>query len=92
MSNGSKEISSKAGAFAKGGSNAMYSVSYPKSGAKSTAGTGKGAKQQKAGPQKPGTTAHDVKSDGGKFGKGGATKMFGYNPSVPAKSGITSAR
>ncbi len=89
---GSKEISSKAGSFAKGGSSSMYSVSYPKSGSKSTAGTGKGAKKQSAGPQKPGVSSHEVKGDGGKFGKGGSTKMFPFNPSVPATPGKSSAR
>ena len=47
--------------------------------------------------QKPAGTAHDTGSDqdagvGDKFAAGGSTKMFGYQGSVPARSGITSAR
>lgn len=50
--------------------------------------------KQAAGPQKPKTTAHDVSggAPGAKFASGGSTKMHGYNPSVPATAGITSAR
>lgn len=47
---------------------------------------------QAAGEQKPGDTAHDTSGDGGKFATGGSGKMFGYSPSQPARSGITSAR
>ena len=47
--------------------------------------------QQHVGEQKPGTTAHDVGSDG-KFAKGGSNKMFGFAGSQPAQAGITSAR
>jgi hypothetical protein len=89
---GSKEISSKAGAFAKGGTNPMFSVRYPKSGAKDKADGGHMKSTTAAGPQKPGVVGHTTSSDGGKFGKGGNTKMFGYNPSVPATAGKTSAR
>jgi len=50
--------------------------------------------EQNADTQNPGTTRHD--NDGGgegdKFAKGGSGKMFGYQGSVPARAGITSAR
>lgn len=50
--------------------------------------------KQAAGPEKPGTTAHDVKggAPGPSFAAGGGGKMFGFNGAVPARSGITSAR
>lgn len=49
---------------------------------------------QAAGPQKPGTTAHDAKggAPGAEFAKGGSGKMFGFHGSQPAQSGKTSAR
>jgi hypothetical protein len=47
---------------------------------------------QAAGPEAPGTTAHDTKGDGGKYAEGGKTKMFAYSPAVPAKAGITGPR
>lgn len=48
---------------------------------------------QGAGSQEPGDTAHDTTGgDQEKFAKGGGGKMFGYQGSVPARSGITSAR
>lgn len=49
---------------------------------------------QAAGPEKPGTTAHDVKggAPGAKFAEGGGGKMFGFAGSVPATAGKTSAR
>lgn len=47
--------------------------------------------EQDAGSQKPGATEHDAGADS-KFATGGSGKMFGYNPSVPARAGITSAR
>lgn len=46
--------------------------------------------QQHVGPQKAGTTAHDVGGDS-KFAAGGAGKMFGFRASQAAQSGITSA-
>jgi hypothetical protein len=95
MATGSKERSSRTGDFAKGGTTAGYRVTYPKSGAKSSMGSGKGSNKQVAGPQKSGGSAHNVSGDGGKFGKGGkgsGHKMFPYMPSVPAKAGISSAR
>ncbi len=53
--------------------------------------------EQAADAQKPAGTAHDTGNDqdggpGDKFAMGGSGKMFGYNPSVPARAGITSAR
>lgn len=45
-----------------------------------------------AGSQKPGVTEHDTSGGGGKYAAGGSTKMFGFSPSLPARSGITSAR
>ena len=45
-----------------------------------------------AGPQADGGTAHDTEGDGGKFAKGGSTKMFGYAGAQPAEAGKTSAR
>lgn len=49
---------------------------------------------QSAGPEKPGTTAHDVSggAPGPTFAKGGSGKMFGYVGSQPAQAGKTSAR
>jgi len=50
--------------------------------------------EQNADEQKSATTAHDTGGggEGDKFAKGGSGKMFGYNPSVPARAGITGAR
>lgn len=51
--------------------------------------------EQNADEQKPAGTAHDTGGGGGpgdKFACGGSGKMFGYQGSVPARSGITSAR
>jgi hypothetical protein len=60
---------------------------------------------QQAGSQKSGGTAHKVDGSdqggsdnrgiadsGEKYASGGSTKMFGYNPSVPATAGQTGAR
>lgn len=49
---------------------------------------------QAAGPQKPATTAHDIKggAPGADFAKGGAGKMFGFAGSQAAQAGKTSAR
>lgn len=47
--------------------------------------------QQHVGEQKPGGTAHNVGGDG-KFAKGGSGKMHGFQGSVAARAGITSAR
>lgn len=46
---------------------------------------------QAAGPERPGTTAHDVKggAPGAKFASGGSNKMFGFRPAGPAKAGQT---
>lgn len=64
--------------FAKGGTTPMFG-------------------EQNADEQKAGGTAHNTGNDqndgpGDKFASGGSGKMFGYNPSVPARAGITSAR
>ena len=50
--------------------------------------------EQNADEQKPGGTAHNNGSggEGDKFAQGGSGKMFGYQGSVPARAGITSAR
>jgi len=50
--------------------------------------------EQNADEQKAATTAHDTGSggEGDKFAQGGSGKMFGYEGSVPARAGITSAR
>lgn len=50
--------------------------------------------EQAAGPEKPGTTAHDVKggAPGPTFAKGGSGKMFGFQGSVSQEAGRTSAR
>ncbi len=49
---------------------------------------------QAAGEQKAGVTEHDASggAPGDKYACGGKAKMFGYSPSMPARSGITSAR
>jgi hypothetical protein len=50
-------------------------------------------KQQAAGPDKPGNTGKDQASaPGPKYAAGGSSKMYGYNPSVPATAGQTGAR
>lgn len=64
--------------FAKGGNTKMFG-------------------HQAAESQHPAGTEHDTGSDqstgtGDRFACGGKGKMFGYNPSVPARAGITSAR
>jgi hypothetical protein len=53
--------------------------------------------EQNADEQKAGVTEHDTGNDmndgpGDKFAAGGSGKMFGYQGSVPARAGITSAR
>lgn len=69
--------------FAKGGDTPMF---------------GKGdrtvtAPHDAAGSKNPGDTDQADNSDsGGKYAKGGSTKMFGYTGAEPAKAGITSAR
>lgn len=53
-------------------------------------GNGKMFGPQHAGPQKPGTSAHDPSSDGGKFAKGGSGHMFGKqcaSTKVPGHTG-----
>lgn len=49
---------------------------------------------QAAGPEKPGTTAHDTKggAPGAKFAQGGKGKMFGFAGAQSAQPGKTSAR
>lgn len=49
---------------------------------------------QAAGPQKPATTAHDIKggAPGADFAKGGSGSMFSFHGSQPATAGKTSAR
>lgn len=85
---GSMKQSEKPVEFAKGGKTHMFGG-------------------QQAGTQKPGVSRHSVAGgdqgasvpDGGdtsvkgdKFASGGSTKMFGYQGSVPASGGMTSAR
>jgi hypothetical protein len=45
-----------------------------------------------AGTATPGETYKDPKDSDDKFASGGSTKMFGYEGSMPARGGITSAR
>lgn len=53
-------------------------------------GSGKMFGKQSAGPQKPGTTAHSVSGNGGKFAKGGPSgKVGNQKPSVTSKAGAT---
>ena len=69
--------------FAKGGKTPMFGGSGDHT---TTAGS------DAAGKQAPGGTAHDTSGSGGKYASGGSGKMFGFNPSVPAKAGQTGAR
>lgn len=47
----------------------------------------------RTGPDKsPSTGKPDSSGPGEKFASGGSGKMFGFNPAVTARSGITSAR
>lgn len=50
--------------------------------------------EQAAGPQDEAVTSHEVGggAPGAKFAAGGKGKMFGFQGSVDAKAGITSAR
>jgi hypothetical protein len=49
--------------------------------------------KMQAEPQESGQTSQeDEGGPGAKFAKGGSNKMFGFNPSVPAKAGQTGAR
>lgn len=50
-------------------------------------GDGKMFGPQYAGPQKEGTTAHDTAGSGGKWAKGGTTKMFGLGKANTAEGG-----
>jgi hypothetical protein len=78
-----KKETTRSAKFAEGGhSNHMFGTGDRTT----TAGS------EQAGEQKPAGTAHDTSGGGGKFANGGSTKMFGYAGSVPAQSGITSAR
>jgi hypothetical protein len=64
--------------FAKGGDTPMFGIQEA------------GARN---GPDKsPSTGKPDSHGPGDKFAEGGSGKMFGFNPSVPAQAGITSAR
>lgn len=72
----------KSADFAKGGNTPMFGHGDRTTTAPSDA----------AGSQKPGVTEHDPSGSGDKFAKGGSGKMFGYQGSVPATAGQTSAR
>lgn len=48
-------------------------------------GSGHMVGKQAAGPQKPGTTAHDPSGNGGKWAKGGGGHMVGKQEASPAK-------
>jgi hypothetical protein len=50
--------------------------------------------EQAANEQDPAVTGHEVKggAPGPKYAEGGKGKMFSYNPSIPAKAGITGPR
>lgn len=49
--------------------------------------------EQEAGEMEPGETGkNDDSGPGDKYATGGKTKMFGFSGSLPARSGITSAR
>jgi hypothetical protein len=64
--------------FAKGGTTKMF---------------GEQEAGSRTGPDKsPSTGKPDSSGPGEKFAEGGSGKMFGFNPAVPAQSGITSAR
>jgi hypothetical protein len=63
--------------FAKGGNTPMFG--------EQEAGSRKGPDKS------PSTGKPDSSGPGEKFAAGGSNKMFGYNPSKPATSGITSA-
>ena len=64
--------------FAKGGNTPMF---------------GEQEAGSRTGPDKsPSTGKPDSSGPGEKFASGGSGKMFGFNPAVPAQSGITSAR
>lgn len=72
----------KSADFAKGGTTPMF---------------GKGdhtvtAPKDAAGTATPGETYKDPTDSDDKFAKGGSGKMFGYQGSVPATGGQTSAR
>ena len=73
-----------------------HNVEFAKGGKTHMFGTGDHtvtASQDQAGSQSPGVTEHDPKDgSGAKFASGGSTKMHSSSPSVPAQSGITSAR
>ena len=45
-----------------------------------------------SGDKSPSTGKPDDRGPGDKFAAGGSTKMFGYQGSVPATAGISSAR
>jgi hypothetical protein len=71
-----------------GGEGRQHDVEFAKGGDTKMFG------EQAAGPQKEGTTAHDVSggAPGADFAKGGSGKMFGFSGALPARAGITSAR
>lgn len=64
--------------FAKGGDTHMFG--------KQQAGS------RTSGDKSPSTGKPDDAGPGEKFAKGGSGKMFGFTGSLPARSGITSAR
>ncbi len=79
----SKVESEKNVAFAKGGTTPMFGT-----GDRTTA-----SPSDQAGPAAEARTGKvNDGGGGGKFASGGSGKMFGYNPSVPATAGKTSAR
>jgi len=63
----------------KGKSKNRSSPTFAKGGGNSMVG------QQHAGPQKPGTTAHDISGSGGKWASGGRGCMVGKQSAAPAK-------
>lgn len=78
---GYKSENEKEVQFAKGGDTPMF----PQQAAESQ--TANGQAGHTADPTRSDSGVHDASG-----AAGGKTKMFGYNPSVPARSGITSAR
>jgi hypothetical protein len=81
MANSKVEKSNDNATFAEGGDTPMF-------------GTGDRTKtttNDAAGAQTAGQTSSDSKNNP-KYAAGGSSKMFGFNPAVPAKAGITSAR
>lgn len=102
---GSKEISHKGAAFAKGGKGHMFGkqvagaqvpggTAHKTSGGDSKFAAGGKTKmfgKQVAGTQVPGGTAHKTTGGDSKFAAGGSTKMFGFTPARQAKGGVSSS-